>query len=56
MSFIVDWLNGMATKGNCNDCNHEAEAVRGCRCMAQWCPCHSLAFGHTYGFHSCNCK
>lgn len=56
MSFIVDYLNGVATKGNCNDCGHAAEAAKGCRCMAQWCPCHHLAFGHKYGFHSCNCK
>ena len=56
MRAIVDWLNGMSTSGNCNDCSHGSEAVDGCRCKAQWCPCHAKAFGHKYGFHSCKCK
>lgn len=55
MGAIKDYVKGVSTKGNCNECAHGATPEDGCKCKSAWCPCHAKAFGHRRGAHSCNC-
>lgn len=51
-----NYTRGVSTKGKCAECHHGATAVTGCRCTAEWCPCHAAWKGHRHGAHSCNCR
>jgi hypothetical protein len=51
MGAIRDYLRGISTTGTCGECGHGASAAAGCRCPAEWCPCHRGAYGH--GAHGC---